>query len=59
MSWQVPTWGSPDWMPVALALAAVAAAALVWTYSRAPASGALRAGCATLKALAFAEGLLR
>jgi uncharacterized membrane protein len=47
-------WGSPTWSWVALALAGVGAAALVWSYWRTSATPAVKLTCATLKILGLA-----
>jgi uncharacterized membrane protein len=46
-------WGSPDWLPIALLLIAVATATLLWSYLRARAKRSVRIGCAILKWLGF------
>jgi len=46
-------WGSPHWLAVVLALLALAALVLLWSYARAEARGPVRIGCAVLKTLAF------
>src|SRR6478735_7378739 len=51
-------WGSPQWMMGAILLMAVATAALLWSYGRAPATGSVRVWAAVLKALGFTALLL-
>jgi uncharacterized membrane protein len=47
-------WGSPAWSWVALALAGVGAAALLWSYWQTSATPAVKLICATLKTLGLA-----
>src|SRR5687767_15261714 len=47
-------WGSPTWSWVALALAGLGAAALVWSYWRTSATPTVKLICATLKVLGLA-----
>ena len=47
-------WGSPQWMTVALAFAAVAAVLIIWSYRRAATKRSVTMSAAFLKALAFA-----
>jgi uncharacterized membrane protein len=47
-------WGSPTWSWVALTLAGLGAAALVWSYWRTSATPAIKLTCATLKILGLA-----
>jgi uncharacterized membrane protein len=47
-------WGSPAWSWIALALAGVGAAALIWSYWRTSATPAVKLTCATLKILGLA-----
>ncbi|HJQ79722.1 MAG TPA: FixH family protein [Lacipirellulaceae bacterium] len=47
-------WGSPTWSWIALALAGLGAAALVWSYWRTSATPAVKLTCATLKILGLA-----
>lgn len=51
-------WGAPEWTAAAVALLAVAAAALFWSYGRARAAGRVRVACAVLKAVALAAVVL-
>lgn len=51
-------WGSPEWLGAAALLMLVAAGALAWSYTRAQASGKVRAVCAGLKGLGFAALVL-
>jgi hypothetical protein len=46
-------WGSPHSLGIALVLLGAAAAALVWSYTRARTNGSVKAGCAILKGLGF------
>jgi uncharacterized membrane protein len=56
----VPTlvWGSPQWATVALLLAGVAAAVILWSYARARAARPVRVWAAVLKALGLAALVL-
>lgn len=46
-------WGSPEWLAGALALTGAAAAALLWSYWRAPSARGLRWAAGALKAVAL------
>ena len=51
-------WGAPQWALAALALGAVAALSLVWSYGRAPVRPGIKVAAALLKGLGFAALVL-
>ena len=46
-------WGSPQWMTAALVLLGVAAATILWSYTRATTKRSVKIAAAILKALGF------